>query len=165
MNNLPTSYTIESIAIASNYELVARLMQQLHENERSLNDKTALWQDIEPSYMRHLIETQHECNGTFLIVKHHEEVAGFIFGYAEEQDDSRFEIYEGTELYISEGYIYPQHRRKGLYMALNNQLEQIYIAQGVKRITRFTLANNLAMQHLLEEAGYKVTRLLYEKWL
>jgi len=48
---------------------------------------------------------------------------------------------------------------------LNDTLEQHYIGKGIKRMIRFTLVNNTRMRQFLENEGYGVTRLLYEKWL
>lgn len=156
---------IKPIIIADNYTLISSFMRALHENEKHLFDKTADWNDIEVSYMRHITEMQAENDGTFLVVYVDGIPAGFIFGYIEEQDDSRIEAYTGKELYVSDGYISPNFRRKGLYKLLNEKLENIYISKGVKRIIRFTLSNNTKMQSFLEQGGYKATRLLYEKWL
>ena len=156
---------IKPIIIANNYDLISSFMRSLHENEKSLFDKTADWNDIEVSYMRHITEMQEDNDGTCLVAYIDDVPAGFIFGYTEEQDDSRIEVYTGKELYVSDGYVVPDFRRKGLYKMLNEKLESIYIAKGIKRIIRFTLSNNTKMQSFLEQDGYKPTRLLYEKWL
>ncbi len=156
---------IKPVVINDEYGLIAEMMAGLHENERLLNDKTAPWAEIETSYMRHVIEMQQDCDGLCLVAYEDEMPAGFIFGYLEEQDDSRIESYTGAELYVSDGFVKLQFRRKGIYKLLNDRLEQHFIADGVRRIIRFTMVNNAAMRALLEEEGYKATRLLYEKWL
>ncbi|MER3465086.1 MAG: hypothetical protein C4329_12405 [Chitinophagaceae bacterium] len=156
---------IKEIIIREHYQIIADFMKGLHESEYSFFDKTAAWKDIEESYMRHIIEMQEECEGTCLVVFENEYPIGFIFGYVEEQDDSRIEAYEGDELYISDGYVLPTYRKQGIYKRMNEQLEQKYIAQGIKRITRFTLVNNEPMKHFLASSGYQPTRILFEKWL
>lgn len=156
---------IKEIKIADHYAQIAEFMHHLHKHEHGLFDKTANWKDIEDTYMRHVITMQEHCEGICLIAYHDNDPAGFIFGYIEEQDDSRIEIYEGKELYVSDGYIVEKYRRQGVYHKLNTYLEQHFLAKGVKRITRFTLINNTGMRRLLEEEGYFVTRLLYEKWV
>lgn len=156
---------IRPIAIEDNYDVVSKMMRKLHEHEYILFDKTASWNDIEVSYMRHCITMQKECDGLFLMAYVNDQPAGFIFGYVEEQDDSRIEIHEGKELYVSDGYVYDEFRRKGLYTTLNNALEKHYIDKGIKRIIRFTRVNNARMREFMEKEGYFVSRLLYEKWL
>ena len=156
---------IRSVLIVDNYELMTVFMQALHDNELMLHDKTALWPDIADSYMRHIITMQEECEGVCLIAYVDGMPVGFIFGYLEEQDDSRIEINVGKELYVSDGYVAPQFRRMGLYRRLNDVLEAHYLATGVKRILRFTLENNINMRRFLEGQGYKVSRVLYEKWV
>ena len=115
--------------------------------------------------MSHLISCQEENNGTCLVAYKNKEAAGFLFAYTEEQDESRIEKYEGTELYVSDGFIYPAFRRLGIYQQLNNAIEANYITKGIRRITRFTLFSNMRMQKFLEKNGYLPTRILYEKWL
>jgi len=156
---------IKPVQIAAHYAMMAGMMRDLHINEKVLNDKTAHWDDIEAGYMRHVIAMQEECDGQCLVAYVDGEPAGFIFGYAEEPDDSRIEEYTGKELYVSDGYIKPEYRRMGIYKMLNGQLEQYYRDMGVKRIIRFTMVNNDGMRSLLEREGYRVTRVLYEKWL
>jgi ribosomal protein S18 acetylase RimI-like enzyme len=90
---------------------------------------------------------------------------GFIFGYIEDQDDSRIEIYLGKELYVSDGYVEKEARGRGIYRELNKELEKIYVEKGVRRICRYTLVNNTRARSFMESEGYIVTRLLYEKWL
>jgi ribosomal protein S18 acetylase RimI-like enzyme len=156
---------IRPIQIKKHYEVMSKMMRKLHEHEYQLYDKTASWDDIEESYMRHVIAMQEEGEGLCLVAYVNNEPAGFIFGYLEEQDDSNFEIYHGKELYVSDGYIYEAHRRLGLYSKLNEALEQHFVSKGVKRIIRFARVNNIRMREFMEKQGYAVTRLLYEKWL
>jgi ribosomal protein S18 acetylase RimI-like enzyme len=157
--------TIKSVRIADHYDEVAAMMLELHVHEHSLFDKTAAWADIEAGYMRHVIDTQANSEGTCLIAYIAGKPVGFIFGYVEEQDDSRIEVYMGKELYVSDGFVTKELRGQGIYRLLNAELERIYISQGVKRICRHTLINNTRARKFLEEQGYTVTRLLYEKWL
>lgn len=156
---------IRPIVIAENYALMAGMMDELHKHEYLLFDKTAAWPDIEPGYMRHAITMQDECDGTCLVAYVNGAAAGFIFGYVEEQDDSRTEVYMGKELYVSDGYVAKEWRGKGIYRKLNKELERIYIDKGVRRICRLTMVNNTRMRAMLDSEGYIVTRLLYEKWL
>ncbi len=157
--------TIKEVSVREHYRTLAGFMHELHKNEHNLFDKTAQWPDIETSYMRHIIAMQEECEGLCLIAYHNDSPAGFLFGFLEEQDDSRFEIYEGKQLYISDGYIDPKYRRQGIYHQLNTYIENYFISRGIKRITRLTLVNNTGMRSLLENEGYAATRLLYEKWI
>lgn len=159
------SFEIKAIKIADEYTLMAGFMHELHKHEYLLFDKTAAWPDIEQGYMRHVITMQEECEGVCLVAYVDGVPAGFMFGYVEEQDDSRTEVYEGRELYVSDGYIAEPFRRMGIYRKLNDHLEQMFVKDGVKRITRFTMVNNVRMRQFLEEEGYTVTRLLYEKWV
>lgn len=153
------------VRIAEHYEVISRMMHELHFHEHGLFDKTAPWPDIEVGYMRHITKMQEENDGLFLMAYIDNAPVGFIFGYTEEQDDSRIEIHEGKELYVSDGYVASEYRRHGIYTELNKQLEQHYINKGIKRMIRFTLVNNTRMRQFLESEGYIVTRLLYEKWL
>jgi ribosomal protein S18 acetylase RimI-like enzyme len=156
---------IVPVKISEHYAAISSLMRALHEHELLLYDKTASWDDIETSYMRHVIDMQETCDGMCLMAYMDNVPAGFIFGYLEDQDDSRIEVNTGRELYVSDGYVDAAHRRHGIYKQLNERLEQHYIALGVKRILRFTRVNNTRMIGFMEQQGYEVTRLLFEKWV
>jgi ribosomal protein S18 acetylase RimI-like enzyme len=156
---------IKAVVISEHYQVISAMMRELHLHEHSLFDKTASWTDIEDSYMRHIIKMQEESEGTFLIAYMNGVPEGFIFGYIEEQDDSRIEVYLGKELYVSDGYVSKESRGHGVYRKLNAQLEWIYVQKGVRRICRHTLVNNTRARGFLDKEGYVVTRLLYEKWL
>jgi len=156
---------IRPIQIKEQYALISDMMRGLHESEQGLFDKSDTWDNIAANYMNHVISMQEENEGVCLVAYIGEKAVGFIFGYAEEDDDSRIEVYKGIELYVSDGYVTPLYRKQGVYEKLNEALEKIYTDKGVRRITRFTLSSNTRMQHFLEKNGYVVTRLLYEKWL
>jgi GNAT superfamily N-acetyltransferase len=156
---------IRPVVVAEHYEVICKMMHDLHRNEHALHDKTAEWPDIEADYMRHVIRMQEEQDGLFLLAYLDEQPAGFIFGYLEDQDESRIEVYTGRELYISDGYVVPEHRRQGIYHRLNAHMERYFTERGVKRILRYTLVRNTGMRQFLDNEGYAVTRLLYEKWL
>ncbi len=157
--------TIKSVIICEHYADVSHMMRLLHENEYRLFDKTAQWADIEANYMKHVVAMQKDCDGLCLMAMHGETPVGFIFGYLEEQDDSRIETYTGKQLYVSDGFVMPDYRHRGIYRQMNALLEQHYTDMGVKRFLRFTHIRNTGMRSLLEADGYFVSRLLYEKWL
>jgi len=157
--------SIRAVKIVENKEVIGAFLEALHENERVLFDKTAKWRDIELNYIRHLIAMQQEQAGYCLLAQVGDLPVGFIFGYLEDEDDSRFEISVGEILYVSDGFVQPEYRNLGIYRKLNDQLESHFKTKGVKRMMRFTLQNNGPMKHFLDRQGYKVTRLLYEKWL
>ncbi len=156
---------IQPIDIRKHYSEVSELMRLLHESEHDMFDKTAAWNDIEASYMRHCIAMQNEFDGTLLMAYDGEKPVGFIFGFVEEQDDSRIEIYKGDQLYVSDGFVMAEYRRQGIYKQMNEMLEGIYVTKGIKRITRFAQIKNNRMNGFLEGAGYVGTRILFEKWL
>ncbi len=159
------SIVIKPIFIRENQSIINNFLESLHVNEHRLFEKTAPWSEIGKNYMAHLMDMQENFDGLCLLTMVGNQPAGFIFGYLDEPDESRIEVYTGKELYISDGYVSPQFRRMGLYRAMNHHLEQHYKELGIKRMSRFTLSNNTEMQRFLESENYAVTRLLYEKWI
>jgi len=157
--------TLLTVNIRDEYALISAFMRGLHESERELNSRTALWDDIEVAYMRHIIAMQEEYDGLCIVAYADGKPAGVIMGYIEEEDDSRFEEPAGDMLYISDGYVKPEYRRMGVYRMLNRAIEKHYTSRGIRRIYRFTLCANSGMRKLLEQEGYMATRVLYEKWL
>lgn len=157
--------TITSIQIREHYDVINAMMKQLHLSEKAFFIKTADWGSIAANYMQHVMEMQETCNGTCLMAYADATPAGFIFAYLEEADESRIEDYTGNTLYVSDGYVANEFRRQGVYRMMNEELERIYVEMGVRRIVRYTLANNHRMQQFLASENYEQVRLVYEKWL
>ncbi|NLR56789.1 GNAT family N-acetyltransferase [Chitinophaga polysaccharea] len=157
--------TIQPIQIREHYALINSMMEQLHISEKEFFLKTAAWESIAADYMQHVIDTQETCEGTCLVAYVDNTPAGFIFAYLEETDESRIEDYTNDTLYVSDGYVDKAFRRQGIYRLMNEELENIYIAKGIRRIVRYTLTNNHRMQRFLDTQHYTPVRLVYEKWL
>ena len=138
---------IIQIAIKNNLTIVDELVGALHVSEHSLNSKTANWIDIKKEYLQYMMECENEADGKFFVANDHDKAIGFIFGFVENKDNSNFEIGEGNDLYISEGYVNEAYRNVGVYGKLNNAFVESYSNQPIRRIIRYTLNNNKTMQH------------------
>lgn len=158
-------YIIKEISVADNLAIADELVGALHLSEYGFNKNTAQWADIRESYLQHITECQQECDGTFLVAMVGEEAIGFLFGYVEEKDNSNYEIGEGDDLYVSEGFVKSEFRKHGIYTALNTAFEEKYKNHNIRRIFRYTLCTNETMQRWLEKQGYKPIRMVYEKWI
>lgn len=156
---------ISQILIKDNLTLVDELVGALHVSELSLNIKTARWKDIKKDYLQYMVECEEEADGKFFVAYDQQKAIGFIFGFVEVKDNSNFEIGEGNDLYISEGYVNETYRNLGVYGKLNNTFVESYSKQPIRRIIRYTLSNNETMQHWLVNKGFNAVRLVYEKWL
>ncbi|KAB1230392.1 GNAT family N-acetyltransferase [Chryseobacterium viscerum] len=159
------NYSIRKIKIKENLPIVDELVGELHVSEKTLNDKTADWSQIRESYLRFMSECEEENEGTFLIAEIDGNAIGFLFGYIEERDDSNFELGEGDDLYVSEGYVKKEFRKQGIYSALNKAFEEEYEGYKIRKIYRYTLCTNDTMQSWLSSQGYQPVRLVYEKWM
>ncbi|RFS24683.1 GNAT family N-acetyltransferase [Chitinophaga silvatica] len=159
------SITIVPVQIRDHYTIMNDLMRELHISEKMFFAQTADWDSISGDYLDHVIEMQENYDGTCLMAYVDGVPAGFIFAYIEEPDESRIEAYTGNTLYVSDGYVQPTFRRQGIYRMMNDELEKIYLAKGVRRIVRYTLTNNHRMQEFLASKEYTAVRIVYEKWL
>jgi len=156
---------IKEVIVQDAVAVLEPMLKELHVSEQELFNQTEDWEKIASNYIQHLIEMQNECHGCCLIAYQNQLPLGFIFGYLEEQDNSRIEKHTAEQLYISDGFVKQEYRKQGVYRALNKYIEAKFIALGIRRILRFTLSTNNRMQKFLEFEGYKPTRILYEKWL
>lgn len=159
------NYSIRKIKITENLPVVDELVGELHISEKEMNNNTADWSQIRESYLRFMSTCEEENDGTFLIAESDGKAIGFLFGYLEEKDDSNFELGEGDDLYVSEGYVKKEFRKQGIYSALNKAFEERYANYKIRKIYRYTLCNNDTMQRWLTSQGYRPVRLVYEKWL
>lgn len=159
------NYSIKKIKIKDNLPIVDELVGELHISEKEMNSNTADWNQIRDNYLQFMAECEEENDGTFLIAETNGKAIGFLFGYIDEKDDSNFELGDGDDLYVSEGYVKKEYRKKGIYSALNKAFEKNYSDYNIRKIYRFTLCNNNTMQRWLASQGYRPVRLVYEKWL
>lgn len=159
------NYSIKKIKITENLPIVDELVGELHVSEKEKNDKTADWSDIREHYLQFMAECEEENDGTFLIAEIDGKAIGFLFGYLDERDNSNFELGEGDDLYVSEGYVKKEYRKQGIYTALNKAFENTYADYHIRKIYRFTLCNNDTMQRWLASQGYRPVRIVYEKWI
>lgn len=157
--------TVALISIKDNLTTIDELVGALHLSELSLNTKTANWKDIKNEYLQYMMECEKEADGKFFVANRHDKAIGFIFGFVEYKDNSNFEVGEGDDLYISEGYVDAAYRNIGIYEKLNNAFVESYSKKPIRRIIRYTLSNNKTMQHWLVNKGFSAVRLVYEKWL
>ncbi|WP_300597593.1 GNAT family N-acetyltransferase [Niabella sp.] len=157
--------TIRTIHFTDERSIADALLRELHDSEKSLNDRTADWDAIRERYLNFVKECLDENHGRFLVAEMDGRAIGFIFGYIEERDDSDFETGKGEDLYVSEGYVKKEYRKQGIYTRLNQAFEAEYRSFNIRRVYRYTLVNNTVMQSWLQQQGYKPIRLVYEKWL
>ncbi len=158
-------FSIGKINLNRDLQIVDELVGELHESELQFNPRTAQWKDIREVYLQHIAECLDECSGSFFIAEQDNRAIGFIFGYVDDRDNSNFEIGDGDDLYVSEGYVKKEYRKMGVYTALNQVFEDHYKNITIRRIYRFTLTNNTVMQNWLAKQGYSPVRILYEKWI
>lgn len=156
---------IRPLDIITERETAATLLAALHDSEQALNTHTAAWKEIENQYLDYVAECIDEYDGLFLIAEAEGRTISFIFGYIETQDESNFEIGNGDDLYVSEGFVEPAYRKQGVYTLLNQAFEQHYRSFNLRRIFRYTLVNNEPMHYWLQKQGYQPIRVVYEKWL
>ncbi|MGU3376189.1 GNAT family N-acetyltransferase [Chryseobacterium sp. M5A1_1a] len=159
------NFSIKKIKIAEHFPIVDELVGELHVSEKQINDKTADWSQIRNNYLNFMEECENENNGSFFIAEVDEKAVGFLFGYIDEKDDSNFEMGDGNDLYVSEGYVKKEYRKQGIYSALNKAFEEAYTDYKIRKIYRYTLCNNETMQRWLASQGYRPIRMVYEKWL
>ncbi len=146
-------------------KILDQFMQELHESEKELNPRTANWKRIRKHYLNYVKECLNENDGVILLAEQYKKSVGFLFGYVDEPDDSDFEGGSGNDLYVSEGYVVPEYRNKGIYTLLNSAFEAHYKDYDIRRIYRYTLVVNEPMNHWLKRQGYSPIRMVYEKWL
>jgi GNAT superfamily N-acetyltransferase len=119
------NYSIKKIKIAENLPIVDELVGELHVSEKEMNDKTADWSQIRENYLRFMAECEEENDGTFLIAEIDGKAIGFLFGYIDEKDDSNFELGEGDDLYVSEGYVKKEYRKQGSILRSIQHLKRL----------------------------------------
>lgn len=148
-------------------EAVLRLLQQLQEFETGLHPGRRSWDgDDAGAYCDAVTARMKASGGKAFVAEAGGEIVGLIMGWIEDDRDD-LQVHDDEKRYgfIGEAIVAAAHRRRGVYDALADAMEQHLAAQGAKRVRTCTLGANRVMQAAAESRGYKSYEVIMEKEL
>jgi len=132
-------------------------ISDLQEVERTMSDTRLPGSEVALKYFDHLQKELAEKRGAIFVARAEGKVIGFIACMIE-HDDTPAETSESTTYgYISDAYVAPEYRGRGVFSELNQKAEE-YLTNfpEVKLIRISVLANNESAVKAYEKSGYKV---------
>jgi ribosomal protein S18 acetylase RimI-like enzyme len=133
-------------------------MSALQDSERTLEPAMLRpGADMAESHVAHLLETVTAHDGLALIAEDPETGApvGMLIGHVEQDPGTFLEDHARRVGRVTDLYVVPQARRRGLARALIAAAEDHFRALGVTRMQIGVLAGNTRAQALYRAAGYR----------
>jgi ribosomal-protein-alanine N-acetyltransferase len=136
----------------------------LQETERAVSEFCLPGEDIGEKYLDYLLKLNNENSGAILVAKIDGKVVGFI-GCRIEYDESVTTTAESnTFSYISDAWTHPEHRKQGIFKALNKAAEDYFKQFSHITIVKLNvLARNLPAIAAYEGTGYNTQELTLVK--
>lgn len=134
----------------------------LQEHERRLHASRLPGEQIADAYLASIVR-QTTTHGALLVAEIGGQFAGFVSGWIE-QDAAIAETPESRRFaYISDIFVTPSHRGRGLAGRLLQEIEHRLVGPGIERLRVASLAANTAAERAYRRAGFLPYEITHEK--
>jgi hypothetical protein len=137
-----------------------RYEQTLHPTRREWAERDALdyWNSIKPQLTGN--------DGVCLVAEMDGAVIGFSLGWVENDVyEMKVHPHEARYAFLSEGFVFTEHRRGKVFTQLVAAMEQHFYGLGIRRIRRGSFANNSQLLAAANAQGYQLYEITLEKVL
>jgi ribosomal protein S18 acetylase RimI-like enzyme len=152
--NMP-NISIDSYKETDRNAIIAGIVD-LQEVERAISDTRRPGTEVAEEYVRQLQETLSEKRGAIFVARSGENVIGFIACFVDHKDEVAETLESNTYGYISDAYVIPEYRGKGIFGMLNRKAEEHLVQFPEVSLIRINvLARNEQAVRAYEKAGYE----------
>jgi len=144
-------------------DVLRTMIAELRAHEISIDPACRPWEQVADGYFDFISSKVAASSGCCWIVEVADEIAGFSVGYEDSIDEVFLKDEEKTFAYVSDTYVKPGFRRHGLARQLNESMERYFAARGVRKMRHVVLGANIAINNMLQQAGYAPYEIIYEK--
>ncbi|HUJ88524.1 MAG TPA: GNAT family N-acetyltransferase [Burkholderiales bacterium] len=139
----------------------------LQDLERTLHAGRAEGRRIAAAHLVHLQRAARERGGRVLVAARGDERLGFLVGWVEEEEPGSHHVRPGERRYgvVTELYVAPGARARGIAVALLEEAARHFGALGLARLRVRTLAANQAALRFYRALGYAPYELTLEREL
>ena len=142
---------------------VAAFAAAIQEHERARAPQLRPGAAVAEAYLAHLRERLAGPGGALLMARAGEAAIGFVCGWTGEDDDMLLEPACRQHGYISDLYVVPEWRRRGVAQALLVAMEAHFRAQGLARLRICSKAGNAEALPAYTAAGFVPYEVILER--
>lgn len=159
-------YTLRD-AVSLDRPRLVRLMAELQDFERSLHPNRSDGWAIASGHLAYLEQLAQQQQGRILVAENLEGLLGFVVCFVETVEPGDLHVVEGDRRfgYVSDLYVVPEVRGKGIGSALLYAAENHFKAIGLSKLRLMVLHRNESARQMYERAGYKPYEVTYERSL
>lgn len=144
------------------YDDVVRLVIQLQEYERTIEENRVPGEQIGKRYIDELVKKANEQSGTMIVATIEGAVVGYVCVIIEEEDDEYLTTLR-RYAYITDIVVNETSRRLGIGARLMHAAEDYARKSGLSDITVNVLAANDPARRTYEKAGFTPYEVMYKK--
>jgi ribosomal protein S18 acetylase RimI-like enzyme len=162
----PAGAAVEVVPFApGDLPLIADFVAAIQEHERATVPELRPGSEIAASYANMIVATAAGKDGVILLAKVAGETLGFICAWMDSDDDPLVSVEARRHAYISDIYVVPECRRRGVARSLLDNVEARMRERGCRRLRIAAKAGNAAALACYEEMGYRPYEVAFVKTL
>jgi ribosomal protein S18 acetylase RimI-like enzyme len=127
----------------------------IQEHERLLVPELRAGAEIAADYAAHIVAQIEQRDGVIILARAGAESVGFACAWIDEDDDPLLAAAHRPHALISDLYVRPEWRRRGIGRALLGEIEQIMRLRGVRKLCITAKAANLEAVRSYEAAKFR----------
>jgi ribosomal protein S18 acetylase RimI-like enzyme len=162
----PTDEALEIVPFRpADQPLIAGFVAAIQEHERASVPELRPGSEIAASYADMLVETAAGKHGVILLAKAGGEAVGFVCAWVDADDDPLVAEDARMHAYLSDIYVVPEWRRRGVARLMLEAVETRMRGRGCRRLRINAKAGNAAACACYEALGYRPYEVTFVKTL
>src|ERR1043166_441176 len=145
--------------------LILGFVAAIQEHERALVPALRPGSEIAASYANMIVENAAEKDGIILLAKAAGEAVGFICAWVDSDDDPLVAEDARSHAYVSDIYVVPEWRRRGVARLMLEAVEARMRGRGCGRLRIAAKGGNAAALACYEAMGYRAYEVTFVKTL
>lgn len=142
-----------------------RFVSDFQDYERGLHPNRRPGAEVSEDYLAEMERETAANDGALFMAEMAGETIGYVCCYAGHDDDMMIHEETRPHGYVSDIFVAPEHRSRGVGAALLSAAEDYLAGLGFRRVRLSVMAANVTARAVYEKCGYRAYDVLYEKSL
>jgi ribosomal protein S18 acetylase RimI-like enzyme len=135
--------------------VIEAFVAAIQEHERLLVPALRAGAEIAAGYAAHIVAQVERKDGVLILAKAGADSVGFACAWMDEDDDPLLAADHRPHALVSDLYVRPEWRRRGIGRALLDEIEQIMRRRGARKLCITAKAANIAAVRSYEAAQFR----------